>query len=106
MVRSRGLWATVTVLVGALQAWDSGVFGVSVGLQALAMCAIGATASAIALPVGQGPRIATLIAAAIALTVVRMVAPVSLNTLHLVLFVPALYILFVDRWKAEVVARG
>ena len=103
MLRSRGFWAAVTVVMGVLQAWDSGVFGVSFGLQALAMCAIGATAAAIALPVGQGARIATLIVAALALTVVRVVAPVSLNTLHLVLFLPALYILFVDRWNAQMV---
>jgi hypothetical protein len=103
MLRNRGFWAGVAMLMGVLQAWDSGVFVLSFGLQALALVAIGATAVAIALPVSQAARIATLVAAALALTVVRVAAPAPLNTLHLALFVPALYILFVDRLKAQLI---
>jgi hypothetical protein len=102
MLRNRGLWATVAVLIGTLQAWDSGLFAVSLDLLVLALCAIAASAAVIALPIGQGWRLATLIAAAIGLTVVRLAAPVPLNTLHLALFVPAIYILFVHRWMQPV----
>jgi hypothetical protein len=98
MLRNTGLWATVAVLIGVLQAWDSGLFAVPFNLSALALCAIAASAAVIGLPVAQGVRLVTLIAAAIGLTVVRLAAPVPLNTLHLALFVPAIYILFVNRW--------
>lgn len=97
MLSSRGIWAGLAVLVGVLQAWDSGTFGLSFPLQALALGAIVAPAAAIALPTGQGVRLGTLIVAAILLTLVRMAAPMPLNTLHLALFVPAIYVLFVER---------
>jgi hypothetical protein len=43
--------------------------------------------------------IAALLAGAVLLTAARMASIVSLNTLHLGLMVPAIYILFVSRWE-------
>ena len=92
---SRTLIAVGSLLVGVLQAWDSGALQAGSAAQVLIVVGILMPVIAIATPVGQGVRIGALVCAALILVWARMIAPVSLNTLHLALFPAALYILFV-----------
>jgi hypothetical protein len=92
---SRTLVAVGSLLVGLLQAWDSGALQAGLTAQVLIVIGIVMPAAAIVAPMGQGVRIGSVIVAALLLVAARMVSPVSLNALHLALFAPALYILVV-----------
>jgi hypothetical protein len=92
---SRTLVAVGSLLVGVLQAWDSGALQAGVAAQLMIVLGIALPVAAIVAPVAHGVRIGSLIAAALILVWARMTAPVSLNALHLALFAPALYILVV-----------
>jgi hypothetical protein len=98
MWRNRVLWAAVSILMGSLQALDSGVLGAGATAQLLTVLGIAAPAVALAMTEKWSAWIAALIAGAVLLTAARMASIVSLNTLHLGLMVPAIYILFVSRW--------
>ena len=91
--KSTTLVAVGSLLVGLLQAWDSGALQAGPAVQVLIVVGILMPIAAIVAPVGQGVRIASLVCAALVLAWARMIAPVSLNALHLALFAPALYIL-------------
>jgi hypothetical protein len=93
---SRTLVAVGSLLVGLLQAWDSGALQAGAAAQLLIVVGTGLPVVAIVAPVGQGVRIGSLIVAALILVWARMVAPMPLNALHLALFAPALYILVVS----------
>ena len=97
MIRTRAFWGFLSLLVGLLQAWDSGAFGTGVPVVALTLAGIGIPAAAIAVT-NQNVRFASLAAGFLLLTIARMISPVSLNTLHLALFVPAIYMFWVCRW--------
>ena len=71
----------------------------------LIVAGIAMPAAAIALPVGQGIRIASLVVAALVLVAARMLSATSLSTLHLALFVPALYILFLSGLQSAIERR-
>ena len=92
---SRTIVAVGSLLVGLLQAWDSGALQAGAVAQILIVVGILLPVAAIVAPVGQGVRIGSLVCAALILAWARMIAPVSLNALHLALFAPALYILVV-----------
>jgi len=99
---SRKLVAVGSLLVGLLQAWDSGALQAGAAAQILIGLGILTPVIAIAAPVGQGVRIGSLACAALILVWARTIAPVSLNALHLALFAPALYILVVAGLQARI----
>ena len=103
---SRTLVAVGSLLVGLLQAWDSGALQAGAAAQLLIVLGVGLPVAAIVAPVGQGVRIASLIGAALILVWARMIAPVSLNALHLALFAPALYILVVTGLQHAAIRRS
>ena len=92
---TRTLVAVGSLLIGFLQAWDSGTLQAGPAAQSLIVVGILLPVAAIAATVGQGVRIGSLVCAALLLVWARMISPVPLNTLHLALFAPALYILLV-----------
>jgi hypothetical protein len=100
----RTLVAVGSLLVGLLQAWDSGALQAGLAAQVLIVIGILMPPAAIVAPVGQGVRIGTVIAAALILVAARMAAPVSLNALHLAIFAPALYILVVAGFQTRISA--
>jgi hypothetical protein len=95
MMQNRTFWIVASLLVGALQAWDSGALLAGPAAQALIAAGLIVPVVSIVATADQRVRVLALIAGAALLTWARMIAPVSLNTLHLALFVPALHILFV-----------
>lgn len=98
MRQNKTPWVVGSLLIGFLQSWDSGALQAGPLAQTLIAAGVLAPALAIAASEHVGVRLAALVAAAILLTWARMVAPVSLNTLHIALFVPAMFILFVSGW--------
>lgn len=97
-MQNKTLWVVGSLLMGFLQAWDSGALQAGPLAQTLIVIGVLTPALAIAASENFGVRIGALVAAAILLVWARMVAPVSLNTLHIALFVPAMFILFVSGW--------
>lgn len=95
-MQNRTFWTVASLLVGALQAWDSGALQAGPAGQALIAAGLLVPVVSIVFTTDQRLRVLALIAGAVLLTWARVIAPVSLNTLHLALFVPALYILFVS----------
>ena len=93
MFRTRAFWAVLSVVVGLLQVWDSGAFGAGLMVGALALSGIAVVVTA-------------LVAGFALLTAARVMAPSSLNTLHLALFVPAVYLLVAFRWFEPEPARN
>jgi hypothetical protein len=96
------LWAVLTIVIGGLQALDSGVL--QAGRAAQVLVALGVAAPALALAtVEKGTVwIGALIAAAIVLVWARVVSDVPLNALHIGLFVPAMYVFFVSRLERKI----
>lgn len=97
MRENRALWIAGSLLIGFLQAWDSGALQAGAAAQALIAAGILTPAIAIGATRNAVVRIGALIAAAALLAWARMIAPVTLNALHIGLLVPAMYILFVHR---------
>ena len=97
MVHNRLLWSVLSIVVGALQAWDSGIL--QAGSTAGVLVAIGIVIPGIALAVTPSwtAWIGALVAGAVLLVAGRMASPVSLNAVHIGLMVPAIYVLFVHR---------
>jgi hypothetical protein len=98
MLRIRSFWAVLSVMVGLLQAWDSGAFGAGALVLGLTVIGIAIVALAIAATTNQTIRFVALASGFVLLTLARIVAPFPLNTLHLSLFVPAIYMLVAFRW--------
>jgi hypothetical protein len=98
MFRTRAFWVVLTVVVGLLQAWDSGAFAAGTLVGVLATSGIGIVAAAIGVTTNQAVRLTALAVGFALLTVARVVAPSSLNTLHLALFAPAIYVLVASPW--------
>ena len=98
MLRIRSVWALLSAVVGLLQAWDSGAFAAGPLVLALTLAGIGLVSVAIACTTNQNVRLTALASAFVLLTLARMASPFALNTLHLALFVPAIYMLVAFRW--------
>lgn len=98
MLRIRSVWALLSAVVGLLQAWDSGAFGAGPLVLVLTLAGVGLVSAAIAGTTNQNVRLTALASAFVLLTIARMMAPFALNTLHLALFVPAIYMLVAYRW--------
>jgi hypothetical protein len=92
---NRGYWVVASLGIGILQSWDSGAFSSGALVIALTMVGILLPTISIAMDIDHGFRIGALIAGCILLVAARMLAPVSLNTLHLALFPATVYIIFV-----------
>lgn len=92
---NKGLWVVASVGIGMLQSWDSGAF--SSGALVIAVTTLGVLLPtvSIAMEIDHGWRIGALVVGVILLVVARLLAPVSLNTLHLALAPALVYILFV-----------
>jgi hypothetical protein len=101
-MQNRTLWALLTVLVGGLQALDSGALRAGAGAQALIVLGVAAPACALALSERWGVRVTALGLGAGLFVWARVISPVPLNTLHIGLIVPAMYIFFVSRLEKDV----
>jgi hypothetical protein len=102
MMQNRMVWVLLTVLVGGLQALDSGTLRAGSGAQALIVLGIAAPAVALALTDRWAVWVTALVVGAGLLVWARVISPVSLNTLHIGLLVPAMYVLFVSRLERRV----
>ena len=105
MLQNRMLWAVLTVLVGGLQALDSGALQAGSAAQALIAVGIATPALALALTGKWEVWLAALIAGAGLLVWARIVSFVPLNALHIGALVPGMYILFVCRLESTVAAH-
>ena len=104
MMQNRLLWALLTVIVGGLQALDSGALQAGPGAQLLIALGVAAPALALALTRKWEVWLTALIAGASLLVWARIIALVSLNALHIGALVPAMYILFVSRFEKQMAA--
>ena len=93
MTDKKFIWAGIVAVVGALQAWDSGVLRSTPVVQALVALAIVAPVAVLALTREAGTQAVAIAAAFVLLTVARVLAPAPLPTLHLIAFVPAVILI-------------
>jgi hypothetical protein len=100
-MQNRKLWVLLTVLVASVQALDSGILQAGWRAQVLVVLGLAAMALALALTARRGVWVAALIAAAGLFVWARVISLVDLNTLHIGLMVPAMYILFVSRLEKK-----
>jgi len=105
MLQNRMLWAVLTVLIGGLQALDSGALQAGSTAQALIVLGIATPALALVLTGRWEVWLTALIAGAGLLVWARVVSLVSLNALHIGAMVPAMYIVFVCRLEKTVTAH-
>ena len=94
MLKNRWLWAAIIVTMGALQAWDSGTLKAPGMIQAAVALAIAIPAVTVVTTPSYLRQALSVAAAFALLTVARVASPVSLPTLHIVAFVPAMLIFF------------
>ena len=93
MTRRNVCFAVLVVVLGGLQAWDSGVLKSSGLSQLLVATAIAVPALALLLSSDYGTQAAAVLVSLMLLTAARLLAPSPLPTLHLIGFFPALLIL-------------
>jgi hypothetical protein len=94
MLQNRWLWAAIFVVMGGLQAWDSGALGAPAFIQLLIAVAIAVPAVTVVATPSYGKHVLSVVAAFVLLTVARMASPTPLPTLHIVAFIPAVLIFF------------
>ena len=94
MILNKWLVAVICLVMGSLQAWDSGVLGAGRTVQALTALAIALPAVAVVVTRSYGVHVLAVAAAFVLLTIARVLSPVSLNTLHFIAFIPAMIIFF------------
>jgi hypothetical protein len=104
MMQNRLLWALLTVIVGGLQALDSGALQAGPGAQVLIVLGMAAPALALALTRKWEVWLTALIAGAALLVWARVISLVPLNALHIGAMVPAMYVLFVSRLEKQMAA--
>lgn len=102
----RTFWVIASATLGLLQAWDAGALQAGTSAQALIAVGLAAPVASIAVAKDKRVRVTALIVGAVLLAWARMIAIVPLNTLHLALFVPAIYILYVSWLHRRVVPEG
>jgi hypothetical protein len=93
-MRHKSVLAAICVVIGGLQAWDSGVLGTARGVQLLVVLAIAIPAAALLTTERYGPRAAAVSVSFVLLTIARITSPIALPTLHIVAVIPAMVILF------------
>lgn len=99
MNRQRLLWAVVIGVVGALQAWDSGVLRAGSTVMFLVAAGIAAPTCAFLLTDAHGIRMASIGVMLVLLTWARMISPISLNGLHITVL-PAAVVALVSGLQA------
>jgi len=95
MTSKKRWWVVPVVVLGVLQAWDSGVLRAGWPIQILVALAIAAPSLTLVLTSEYGLQAAAVAAAFVLLTIARVVAPVPLPTLHIIAFIPAVVLFFV-----------
>lgn len=78
-------WGLVVLVLGTVQAWDSGVMAAGPVAQALVALAIAAPALALLTSADFTVHAASVVLMAVCLTVARLLATVEMNGLHLML---------------------
>lgn|SRR5512145_446113 len=91
---NKWILAVICALMGALQAWDSGVLSATLGVQALVAAAILLPVVALTSTDSDGLQALSVATAFVLLTIARIVSAVALPTLHIVAFIPAVVIFF------------
>ena len=91
---NKPLLALICVLMGALQAWDSGVLAAGATIQVMVGVAILIPVVAWLASPSYGTHATAVAASFVLLTIARVAAPVPLPTLHLIAFIPAVVIFF------------
>ena len=91
---NKWLWAGICVVLGGLQAWDSGVLRADATIQALVATALLLPVAALLMTERYELRAGAVAAAFVLLTIGRVVSSVPLPTLHIVAFIPAVVIFF------------
>ena len=94
MLRNKWLWASICVVMGGLQAWDSGTLGAPEIIQLMVALSIALPAITVIATSNYGIQAVSVGGAFILLTVARMMSPVPLPTLHIIAFIPAVLIFF------------
>lgn len=94
MTLNKWVLVVICVVMGALQAWDSGVLGASPGIQALVAAAILSPVVALIATNSYGVHALAVAVSFVLLTIARVVSAVPLPTLHIVAFIPAVVIFF------------
>ena len=93
-MRNKWVWAALCLVLGGLQAWDSGVLRAAWEIQALVGLAILVPVVTLLATESYGARAAAVAMAFVLLTVARIMSSVALPTLIIVAFVPAVLIFF------------
>ena len=91
---NRWLWAGICLVLGGLQAWDSGVLRAAAGIQVLVAIALRLPVLTLLMTERYELRAGAVAAAFVLLTIGRVVSSVPLPTLHIVAFIPAVLIFF------------
>ena len=91
---NKTLLAVISVVMGLLQAWDSGVLAAGPAIQLLVAVSILIPVIAWFASSSYGVHAAAVAAAFVLLTIARIAAPVPLPTLHMIAFIPAIVIFF------------
>jgi hypothetical protein len=101
MIHNRLVWAAMSIVMGGLQAWDSGVLQAGPAAGMLVALGMIVPAAALAATANWTAWISSLVLGAVLLAAGRMVSPVSLNAVHIGLMVPAIYVFFVARLEQQ-----
>jgi hypothetical protein len=100
-MRNRVIWSGLSLALGMLQAWDSGILQAGSTAALLVTSGILLPAAALAVTASWSAWLTALVAGALLLIAGRIVSPVSLNAVHVGLMVPAMYIFFVCRLEQQ-----
>jgi hypothetical protein len=103
---NRWVIIAISVVMGALQAWDSGVLGAGTVVQLLVGTAIALPVVALLATNSYGMHALAVAGAFVLLTIARVLSPVSLPTLVLVAFIPAVLIFFSQVAQVNAASRA
>ena len=103
---NRWVIIAISVVMGALQAWDSGVLAAGTLTQLLVGTAIALPVIALLATNSYGMHALAVAGAFVVLTIARVMSPVGLPTLHLVAFIPAVLIFFSKVTQVSAAARA
>ena len=106
MISRNRWWVVPVVVLGVLQAWDSGVLRAGWPIQILVALAIAAPPLAFVVTSEYGLQAAAIAAAFVLLTIARVIAPVPLPTLHLIAFIPAVVLFFMKATPSPTSSLG
>jgi hypothetical protein len=104
-MRNRLIWAVLGLIMGGLQAWDSGVLRAGSAIQLLTAVGLVIPALALVTTARWTIWVIALVIGAALMTWARIASPISLNALHISLIVPAMYVFFVSRWEEMAATR-